>query len=53
MDFAPVRQSILQGKHAVKASVKNLAASTPASKKEQGTAHPDVAEIQDYAMAAM
>lgn len=48
-DLAPVRQSMLQGKHAVKASVENPAAPAPASKKGQGAAHLDMAHIQDYA----
>lgn len=51
-DLAPVRQSMLQGKHAVKASVENPAAPAPASKKEQGIAHLDMTQIQDYATVA-
>ena len=48
-DLTPVRRGVLQGKHAVKAGVENPAAPAPASKKQQGTAHPDVAPVQDYA----
>lgn len=40
---------MLQGKCAVKACTKNSAA--PGSKKEQGTAYPDMAQIQDYVPA--
>ena len=43
---------MLQGKDAVKASVENPAAPSLASKKEQGTAHLDMAQIQDYATVA-
>lgn len=48
-----MRHSMLWGKHTVKASGKNPAAPIPASKKEQGTVHPDVAEIQDNATVTM
>lgn len=51
-DLTPVRQSVLQGKSAVKASVENPVAPAPASKKEEGTAHTDMVQMQDYAMVA-
>lgn len=44
---------MLQEKHAVKASVENPAAPASASKKEQSTAHPGTASIQNYVMVAM
>lgn len=43
---------MLQGKSAVKASVENPAAPVPASKKEESTAHTDMAQMQHYAMVA-
>lgn len=52
-DLASVRQGMLQGKRAMKAGAKNPAAPAPGSKKEQGTAYPDMAQIQDYVLAVM
>lgn len=44
---------MLQGKRAMKAGAKNPAAPAPGSKKEQGAAYPDMAQIQDYVLAVM
>lgn len=50
-NLTPVRGRF-EGECSVKASIKNPAMLAPASKKEQGTVHPDKVHIQDHATVA-
>lgn len=51
-DLTPVRQGRFKEECSVKASIENPAMPAPASRKEQGTPHPDTAQIQHYATVA-